>query len=472
MRRVDGQEQPYIPCGIFKIRLPGVHYKLEKAEIMQGLIIGTTSLASVPIMTEYLGLSFELAWSVAIFDTLLYLLHTLLGDPVVPGYVTSALPLVIIYLLKFPIGPERTQAMICVQVLLGLIFLIMGITKLAGFVVNRIPNAIKGGILLAAPISVIQNEFSATGRFNLYPIAIIVGVSLMALISFSGVFSALRKKVKLFDIMSKYGNLFPYLLAMFVGVAVGELGFPEFRLGTLFKLPDFSAIIAEISVFSVGMPRFSLWLEALPLAVIAYINAFGDFVTTESLVNEAKAVRHDEYVDFNSNRSNIISGIRNMIMGFLSPLACLCGPLWVGMTTSVSIRYREGRNAMDSLIGGMGSFRLATLVSAATVPVVYFMQPVFPVAASMTLMFQGLVCGGIGMEFCKNANDRYMAGIMAAVLVFKGSLWGLCTGAFLYIILGSHKKILARIKDNKEAAEVPAEIPEKITKDMVVSNIE
>ena len=77
-------ELPYIPFGPFQIRLPFIHYKIESVEFIQGLILGVTALAAVPYLEQYLGLPYELAWSCVIIETFLYLLHSLLGDPVVP----------------------------------------------------------------------------------------------------------------------------------------------------------------------------------------------------------------------------------------------------------------------------------------------------------------------------------------------------------------------------------------------------
>ena len=76
-------ELPYIPFGPFQIRLPFIHYKIESVEFIQGLILGVTALAAVPYLEQYLGLPYELAWSCVIIETFLYLLHSLLGDPVV-----------------------------------------------------------------------------------------------------------------------------------------------------------------------------------------------------------------------------------------------------------------------------------------------------------------------------------------------------------------------------------------------------
>ena len=166
----DKKELPYIPLGIFKLRLPGIHYKLEYVEFLQGLIIGTTALASLPYLTDYMGLPYELAWSCVIIETFMYMLH-------VTGWITPTLPLTLAYLSGFEKGPERTQAMIALQLLVAAVFLFMGITKLAEKFVSAIPTSIKGGILLAAPITVMQNQFSEDGQLMKYPVAVLVGTA-------------------------------------------------------------------------------------------------------------------------------------------------------------------------------------------------------------------------------------------------------------------------------------------------------
>ena len=146
-------ELPYIPLGPFQWRIPGIHYKLEYVEFFQGLILGATALSSIPYLTDNLGLSYELAWSCVIIEVFMYMLHGWLGDPVVPGWITPTLPFTLAYLNGFPKGPERIQAMIALQLLVAFVFIFMGITKLADKFVNGVPNSIKGGILIAAPIT-------------------------------------------------------------------------------------------------------------------------------------------------------------------------------------------------------------------------------------------------------------------------------------------------------------------------------
>ena len=376
-------ELPYIPFGPFQIRLPFIHYKIESVEFIQGLILGVTALAAVPYLEQYLGLPYELAWSCVIIETFLYLLHSLLGDPVVPGWITPTLPLTIVFLEGFPMGKERIQAMIALQMLVGLLILI----------------------------------------------------------SFSDKYQEKRKNNKFLDLVARYGNLFPYLIAMVVGLLVGELDAPGLEIGTFIKIPQFKDIIDQVSIFGVGIPPASMFIKALPLALVCYVIAFGDFVTTETLVSEARQARDDEYIDFNSSRSNLVSGLRNLILSIIAPFPPLSGPLWVGMTVSVSMRYKEGKKAMKSLLGGMASFRLATFLSVLIIPVVSFFRPIFGVGSSITLMFQAFVCARIGMDYCKSDRDKMIAGVMAAVLATQGtawaSAWALAVGFGLNVFLSN-----------------------------------
>lgn len=399
-------ELSYIPFGPFQVRLPFIHYKIESVEFIQGLILGVTALSAVPYLEQYLGLPYELAWSCVILETMLYLLHSLLGDPVVPGWITPTLPLTIVFLEGFPMGKERIQAMIALQLLVGLVFLFMGITKLADKFVHAVPASVKGGILLAAPITVMAGQIGEGGNMHKYPIAIVSGVGLLLLISFSDKYQEKRKNSKFLDLVARYGNLCPYLLAMIVGLIVGELDMPGLEIGTFIKIPEFSRMFSEVSIFGVGIPPASMFIKALPLALVSYVIAFGDFVTTETLVTEARQSRDDEYIDFNSSRSNMVSGLRNVLLAIFAPFPPLSGPLWVGMTVSVSIRYQEGKKAMKSLLGGMSSFRLATFLSVMIIPVVSFFRPIFGVGSSITLLFQAFVCARIGMDYCKTDRDK------------------------------------------------------------------
>ena len=458
------KELPYIPLGPFQWRIPGIHYRIEKVEFFQGIILGATALSSIPYMTDCLGLPYELAWSCVIIEVFLYMLHGWLGDPVVPGWITPTLPFTLVFLEGFEQGPERIQALIAVQLLVAFLFIFMGITKLADRFVRLVPASVKGGILLAAPITVIQGQLAEDSQLMIAPVATLVGTFLLAFLSFSPFCEKKRKTVKILDVMAKYGNLFPYLLAMLIGILLKELSYPELELGTIIRIPDFGEIFNTVSIFAVGVPSLSVFLKAIPLALICYVLAFGDFVTSETLVKEAQESRDDEYIDFNSSRSNLISGLRNLILGIFAPFPPLSGPLWVGMTVSVAMRYREGEKAMKSLIGGMSSFRMATFLSVILIPIVSFMKPIMGVGSAITLLFQAYVCARIGMEYCKSNTDKSIAGVMAAVLAFKGSGLALLVGILMNLALSNmdfQKKKLG-VPTTEELEAIDQERDEKI----------
>jgi len=458
------KELPYIPLGPFQWRIPGIHYRIEKVEFFQGIILGATALSSIPYMTDCLGLPYELAWSCVIIEVFLYMLHGWLGDPVVPGWITPTLPFTLVFLEGFEQGPERIQALIAVQLLVAFLFVFMGITKLADRFVRLVPSSVKGGILLAAPITVIQGQLAEGSQLMIAPVATLVGTFLLAFLSFSPFCEKKRKTIKILDVMAKYGNLFPYLLAMLIGILLKELSYPELELGTIIRIPDFGEIFNTVSIFAVGVPSLSVFLKAVPLALICYVLAFGDFVTSETLVKEAQESRNDEHIDFNSSRSNLISGLRNFILGIFAPFPPLAGPLWVGMTVSVAMRYREGEKAMKSLIGGMSSFRMATFLSVILIPIVSFMKPIMGVGSAITLLFQAYVCARIGMEYCKSNTDKSIAGVMAAVLAFKGSGWALLVGILMNLALSNmdfQKKKLG-VPTTEELEAIDQERDEKI----------
>lgn len=458
------KELPYIPLGPFQWRIPGIHYRIEKVEFFQGIILGATALSSIPYMTDCLGLPYELAWSCVIIEVFLYMLHGWLGDPVVPGWITPTLPFTLVFLEGFEQGPERIQALIAVQLLVAFLFVFMGITKLADRFVRLVPASVKGGILLAAPITVIQGQLAEGSQLMIAPVATLVGTFLLAFLSFSPFCEKKRKTIKILDVMAKYGNLFPYLLAMLIGILLKELSYPELELGTIIRIPDFGEIFNTVSIFAVGVPSLSVFLKAVPLALICYVLAFGDFVTSETLVKEAQESRNDEHIDFNSSRSNLISGLRNFILGIFAPFPPLAGPFWVGMTVSVAMRYREGEKAMKSLIGGMSSFRMATFLSVILIPIVSFMKPIMGVGSAITLLFQAYVCARIGMEYCKSNTDKSIAGVMAAVLAFKGSGWALLVGILMNLALSNmdfQKKKLG-VPTTEELEAIDQERDEKI----------
>lgn len=101
-------------------------------------------------MTELLGMPFEVALAVVVLNGLFYLAHHLLGDPVVPGWITPAIPLLMAYCSTFFEGPERVHALVAFQMMLGIFSILIGATGMAHRVVQLIPAAIKASIIVGA----------------------------------------------------------------------------------------------------------------------------------------------------------------------------------------------------------------------------------------------------------------------------------------------------------------------------------
>lgn len=436
-KRKDGQEQPYMPLGIFKLRIPFIHYRIEAPEFWQGILLCATCLGAIPIMTETLGLSFEVALTMVI-NGIFYNLHALLGDPVVPGWITPAIPLILGFLSRFEMGPERIQALIALQLLVGLMFIIMGVTGFAGKIIKWIPDSMKAGILLGAGVAAITGEMKLGGRFSQFPITIALGGLLSFYILFSAKFKDVKKKSNFLASLGKYGMVPAIVISLLIGVIVKEIPIPQIEW-KLF-VPRIGEVINTVSPLGIGFPALDLFIKALPMMLVVYIIAFGDFITSKALIGEASQYRKDELIDFNSNRSNLISGARNVIQSLLIPYATLCGPLWAAVTASVSERYKEGREQMDSIFSGVGSFRIATLIGVSLMPIVTLLRPVLPVALSLTLLVQGFVCTRIAMKYADTNEEKGLAGVMGAVLAIKGAAWGLAVGLILHFIIGTGKR--------------------------------
>jgi len=450
--REYGGEQAYWPAGPFKIRLPFIHYAWSFPEMFQALFMCATCLGAIPVLTEVLGVSYEVALSMVIINGFFYTLHVLLGDPVVPGWVTPAIPLITAFLTNgYVMGPERTQALIAVQMCLGLIFLVFGITGLGGKMVKVVPNSVKAGVLMGGGIAAVLGEFKATGRFDKYPISITIGIIVAYFCLFSPIWADMRRKNKLIDSIGKFGMLPAILIGVVVGPLAGEFAIPHVQWWPLIKVPDFADIWNQLSPFAIGWPSMKVWAAAIPVAIVTYIIAFGDFVTSEALIREADEVRQDEKIDFNANRSNLVSGIRNVAMSMTCPYTQMCGPLWAAVTAAVSQRYKESPKAMESIYSGFGTFRLATFVAVALLPISSLLQPSLPLALSLTLIVQGYICTQLAMNMCKTNIERGICGVMGAVLAMRGAAWGLVVGLVLFALLyDSNKKEAAKQAEKAE----------------------
>ena len=85
-----------IKWGLFTFRIPFVHFKFRAGEFLQGLVIsGSTAFAAVPIAMG-LGLTFEEGVALSLVAGFLIGAGPIFfGEPMAPGWVTPAVPIVI-----------------------------------------------------------------------------------------------------------------------------------------------------------------------------------------------------------------------------------------------------------------------------------------------------------------------------------------------------------------------------------------
>lgn len=419
-KREFGKPQPFIPFGPFQFRLPFIHYRFELPDFIQGLLMCAVCLGIIPVLQEYLGMPFEIAITIVILNGFFYLWHSHLGDPVVPGWITPAIPLLLLWLKTFPEGVDRMHALIAFELELGIFSLILGMTGLAKRFVDLVPDALKSGILLGAGIAAVRLVFQHGGRFDLYPWTITISIGFAFYILFSNHFKTLRNKSQLLKHLSDLGLMPALVLAIFVAPLVKELPWPTIQWG--FTIPQFYTLFTEWTPFAarIGWPPLSLYMSAAPLVFAVYIVLFGELIQAEALIDEAREFRHgDEDIHFDANRNNMIVGIRNIGMSMIGPDASMCGPMWAAMQVVECERYKHGQEAMDSLFGGVASFRWGTFTGYFFSPIVTLVKPILPIALSLTMLVQGYVAVRVGILKARTFNDLGVAGIVAAVLITR-----------------------------------------------------
>jgi len=82
----------------------------------------------IPLLQKYLGLPYDIALAYVAVCGIGFMLPAALGTPMVPGWITPAIPVVLLYLTQFTPGPEAIKALVALQLLVAAIFLILGIT--------------------------------------------------------------------------------------------------------------------------------------------------------------------------------------------------------------------------------------------------------------------------------------------------------------------------------------------------------
>lgn len=430
--RQHGEEQPFWKLGPFEVRLPFIHYRWESAEMIQALIMFVVSLGMIPLLQNLLGLPYEVALAYVVVCGIGFMLPALLGVPFVPGWITPAIPVVILYMGDFEPGPEAIQALFALQFIVAFIFLFLGVTRLGSRLVQLIPVSMQAGIIMGAGIAAITGEIQEGGRVANTPISLVVGTLICLFFMFSHSFQQQLKKSKIARQIVNYGMVPGMLVAIVIGIGIGEYDMPAIEWGI--TKPAFSEMWQYLP-FAVGFPEPKIFLYAIPTAVIAYVIAFGDIIVGQSLMERADELRTDEVIKTDVDRVHLVTAIRNFLHAFFAPYPGLAGPLWTAVAATMAERYKYGRKAMDSIYSGAGTFWIAGFIALFVLPLVTFFQPVLPIALSLTLLLTGYICVMVGMEQLQNNLQRGVAGTMAVVLAVYGAGWGLAVGAVLYVFI-------------------------------------
>jgi xanthine/uracil/vitamin C permease (AzgA family) len=434
-QREHGAEHPYWPLGPFKIRLPFIHYRWEFPEMIQGLIMFVVSLAMIPLLMKYLGMPYEAALAFCVVAGIGYLLPALMGVPLVPGWITPAIPVVLLFLQGFEPGPEAIKAMFALQVEVFVIFLFLGLTGLGNKLVTVIPNSLKSGIIIGAGIAAMMGELKTGGRIDNTPISLLVGSIVSAYILFSLSFKHVVETNRFAKMISNFGMIPGMIIAMLVGWSVSEYPWPKIEWGV--TQPDFGLMMNYL-VFNTGMPTMEMFLLAIPTAIIAYVIAFGDILVGFTLCKRVEHQREDEKIELDVTRVHLVTALRNGIHALFAPWPGLAGPLWTAAHATVAERYALGRKAMDSIYSGGGTFWITGLIAIFILPLVTIFKPVLPIALSLTLVLTAYICIMVGMEELKNSTERGVAGIVAVTLAMpdpKATVYAVVIGVVLYLLI-------------------------------------
>lgn len=437
LKRKHGEEHPYWPAGPFKVRLPFIHYRWEVPETIQALVMFVVAMGMIPLLEKYLGLPYDVALAYVVICGIGFMLPNLLGVPFVPGWITPAIPVVLLFIGQFEPGPDAIRALVALQLVVTFIFLFMAVTRLGSKLVNNIPNSIKAGILLGAGIAALSGEISPGGRAYSTPISLGIGGLVTAYVLFSLSFRDWTEQHRWAKIIASYGMVPGMVIAMAIGWGVGEYALPSIEWGI--ATPAFGEIWNYLP-FTVGFPGVDLLMLAIPTAIIAYIIAFGDIIVGQSLLARVDHLRPDEKIEVNVDRVHLVTGIRNGIHSLFAPYPGLAGPLFTGAMATIAERYRYGRGAMDTIYSGAGIFWIVGFIALFLLPLITLFRPVLPIALSITLLITGYLCIAVAVEQIDNATSMGVAGVMGVVLATHGAAWGLGAGLVMWLLIERRSK--------------------------------
>ncbi|MDB3951617.1 hypothetical protein N9424_01390 [Gammaproteobacteria bacterium] len=435
-----------ISWGPFTLRIPFIHIKFRAGEFFQGMVIsGATAFAAVPVAMG-LGLSFEEGVALSfVAGSLIASGPIFFGEPMAPGWITPALPIVIAaFATKGQFNgvydPATFQFMAAMCIEFTLLVFILGSTGWGKKLIQIIPNGLKAGIILGAALAAFYQVFvTDMDKLMLQPISMAVAIVLCVITTFSDPFKRLAEKNIFFKKIGSLGLLPGFILAGLVAFLLKEVTF-DIQWG--FQVPDVVALFNKTSPLVIGFPSIPMYLEALPLVIIGYTLLFGDLITATEVLNDGQKSRPDEPLDINLDRSHLSIAVRNFLGLLINPFFPTQGALWTGVHVVVVERWKKGPKEMPSIFDGLGSYYLMGLpILYFTLPFITLMKPLMQMALTLTLILTGFACAYVAMAIPKKNTEMASALLIAVFITFFSAWVGLLVGILLSVlVIGLDKK--------------------------------
>ena len=431
--------------GPFTLRIPFIHLRFRAGEFFQGMVIsGATAFAAVPIAMG-LGLTFEEGVALSfIAGTLIGAGPIFFGEPMAPGWVTPAVPIVIAaFAAKGQFNgvydPAVFQFMAAMCIEFTLLLFIMGITGWGKKLIEIIPNGLKAGIILGAALAAFYQVFvTDLDKLMIQPISMGLAISLCVITTFSEPFKRLALNNKFFKVVGSLGLLPGFVLAALVAFLLNEV---TFNIEWGFRIPDVVSLFNRTSPLAIGFPSIDMYLEAIPLVVIGYTLLFGDLITGTEVLNDAQTQRPDEPLDVDLDRSHLSVAMRNFLGLLVNPFFPTQGALWTGVHVVVAERWKKGPKEMPSIFDGLGSYYLMGIPFLyVTLPFITLMKPLMQMALTLTLILTGFACAYVAMAIPKKNSEMASALLIAVFITFFSAWIGLLIGILLSIfVVGTDK---------------------------------
>lgn len=423
-------KQNGLKWGPFRAYIPFVHMRFEGREFIQGLIVAlATGLALVPLLVSSFGLTFEEAITISMIHSALIASSVMLfGEPYAPGWITPALPFVLLFVMgQYDSPVERFQMMTALSLNFAALLFFLGVSGLGRKLIDHIPVALQAGIILGASIAAFKRVFVDDFKtIEAMPVSMILALATCLVISFSVPFQKMKLKNKLLRTIASFGLLPGFVVAGVAGVMVGEINF-QIEWGIM--TPPFGTLMDKVSPFSIGWPPAEYFVDALPLALITYTILFGDLLTGNAVIRDAQASRPDDVIELDASRSHLAIAIRNGLMAVLAPFFPTQGCLWTGVHVVIVQRWKEGSDKLQSLQSGIGAYYLYGIpLFVFILPLVTFLKPFMPIALVLTLILTGFACAYVALEMPKKREEKSVMLMTAFFLVFFDPWIGLLVG--------------------------------------------